>query len=217
MHIPIPAVSSVARSAPHRRQCLSIFLSVQLVFTRQATTSSKHPFPFPHRTNPTPHEIFHLPRSASQADIKSRCEHSFPLLARPMYPPRRWLPPSFNSPTLFGFLHRRDGFNDKITSWSRYTTLMQPVVSTTFRPLCVTPGFVPSRMRTAPFVVGTVTGVRERGIIGIPAIMLCAQSFGAVLADQDRLRHRRPRPTIAYNMEMIPMFGIRSCYLRSLR
>ncbi|KAJ6621515.1 hypothetical protein B0H10DRAFT_1789925 [Mycena sp. CBHHK59/15] len=32
----------------------------------------KHQYAFPTQTRPTPHQIFHLPRSASQADIKKR-------------------------------------------------------------------------------------------------------------------------------------------------
>lgn len=32
-------------------------------------------YPFPSHRNPTPHEIFHLPRGASQAQIKARCEY----------------------------------------------------------------------------------------------------------------------------------------------
>jgi hypothetical protein len=35
--------------------------------------SSTPPFPFPTHRNPTPHQIFHLPPGASQADIKARC------------------------------------------------------------------------------------------------------------------------------------------------
>ncbi|KAG6381832.1 hypothetical protein JVT61DRAFT_441 [Boletus reticuloceps] len=66
------AVSSVVRSVVHRRRRLSTLLSVQPVFTRLASTSSKHPFPFPSHRHPTPHEIFHLPRSASQDEIKTR-------------------------------------------------------------------------------------------------------------------------------------------------
>ncbi|KIY51893.1 hypothetical protein FISHEDRAFT_20784, partial [Fistulina hepatica ATCC 64428] len=31
-----------------------------------------NPYPFPSKAHPTPHEIFHLPATASQADIKAR-------------------------------------------------------------------------------------------------------------------------------------------------
>ncbi|KAH0836878.1 hypothetical protein J3R83DRAFT_8674 [Lanmaoa asiatica] len=104
----VPAAPSVARSVPHLRQNLSIFLSVQPVFTRQGSTSSKHLFPFPRCTNPTPYEIFHLPRSASQGEIKTRCEYLFPPLLHPTCSRlRRWLLALFNSSTLFGFVHHR--------------------------------------------------------------------------------------------------------------
>ena len=35
-------------------------------------------FPFPRTSNPSPWDIFHLKKDASQAEIKSRCE--FPML-----------------------------------------------------------------------------------------------------------------------------------------
>ena len=40
--------------------------------SRQASTSS-NPYPYPVKPHPTPHEIFHLPRSASRNDVKTRC------------------------------------------------------------------------------------------------------------------------------------------------
>lgn len=41
---------------------------------RARNISTKPMFPFPTGTpNPTPHQIFHLPRNAPQADIKKRC------------------------------------------------------------------------------------------------------------------------------------------------
>lgn len=39
---------------------------------REASTSA-NPYPFPKATHPTPHQIFHLPRSATRADVKARC------------------------------------------------------------------------------------------------------------------------------------------------
>ena len=39
-----------------------------------ASSSKSSPFPFPSHRNPTPHQIFHLPPGASQADIKARCK-----------------------------------------------------------------------------------------------------------------------------------------------
>lgn len=41
-----------------------------LIHSRLASTMSQ--YPFPHHPRPTPHQIFHLSPSASQADIKSR-------------------------------------------------------------------------------------------------------------------------------------------------
>ncbi|KAI0268692.1 hypothetical protein BC834DRAFT_792007, partial [Gloeopeniophorella convolvens] len=35
-------------------------------------SGSANPYPYPASTNPTPHQIFHLPPSASQKDIKAR-------------------------------------------------------------------------------------------------------------------------------------------------
>ncbi|KAI0785711.1 hypothetical protein C8Q75DRAFT_306320 [Abortiporus biennis] len=40
-------------------------------FIRQASTSA-NPYPFPPNSNPTPHQIFHLPKSASLKDVKTR-------------------------------------------------------------------------------------------------------------------------------------------------
>ncbi|KAJ7780065.1 hypothetical protein DFH07DRAFT_793606 [Mycena maculata] len=36
------------------------------------STASSSPYSFPSRPHPTPHEIFHLPRGASQADVRRR-------------------------------------------------------------------------------------------------------------------------------------------------
>ncbi|KAI0344557.1 hypothetical protein BDW22DRAFT_1326270 [Trametopsis cervina] len=35
-------------------------------------STSANPYPYPLHTNPTPHQIFHLPRTATQADVKAR-------------------------------------------------------------------------------------------------------------------------------------------------
>ena len=34
----------------------------------------KNPFPYPNNAKPTPHQIFHLPFNATQAQIKARCK-----------------------------------------------------------------------------------------------------------------------------------------------
>src|ERR1700687_1024632 len=36
-------------------------------------TCLNNPFPYPSHRNPTPHQIFHLPQNATEADIKARC------------------------------------------------------------------------------------------------------------------------------------------------
>ncbi|KAN0088329.1 hypothetical protein V8E55_005386 [Tylopilus felleus] len=65
----VSVASSLARSVLHRRRRFEKFLSVNPVFICRANTSS---FTFPPHTNPTPHEIFHLPHTASQDEIKAR-------------------------------------------------------------------------------------------------------------------------------------------------
>ncbi|KAF8512334.1 hypothetical protein JB92DRAFT_2812684 [Gautieria morchelliformis] len=69
-----------------------------LVQTRFATTSSgsqatPDAFPFPRHANPSPHEIFHLPRGASQSEIKSRY-YELVRIHHPDCPTARSLPPS---------------------------------------------------------------------------------------------------------------------------
>jgi len=151
----LDVVSSLVKSVPCPRQRLSKYLFSQPVFTRQTNTSTRHLFPFPPRTNPTPHEIFHLPRSASQNEIKTRCENHFLSSHIPtscvvhtiqFFHPFWIFAPSTAGPV---------GIN-KITSLSRCTTLMQPTASTMFRPRYVMPGSAPSRMPMASSVVELV-------------------------------------------------------------
>lgn len=40
---------------------------------RFASTDAAGHYPFPTHRHPQPHEIFHLPKGASQAEIRSRC------------------------------------------------------------------------------------------------------------------------------------------------
>ncbi|KAK0504885.1 hypothetical protein EDD18DRAFT_1126825 [Armillaria luteobubalina] len=40
--------------------------------SRRSLATKPNSYPFPRSTNPTPHQIFHLPRSASPEDIKAR-------------------------------------------------------------------------------------------------------------------------------------------------
>lgn len=41
------------------------------------TKEHDNPFPYPTHRNPTPHQLFHLPHNATEADIKSRCMCAF--------------------------------------------------------------------------------------------------------------------------------------------
>ncbi|KAJ7287641.1 hypothetical protein C8J57DRAFT_1496054 [Mycena rebaudengoi] len=50
------------------RRCL--FYTTRASYVRRA--SNKPAFPFPSNPNPTPHQIFHLPRNAPQDDVKAR-------------------------------------------------------------------------------------------------------------------------------------------------
>lgn len=43
-----------------------------VVQSRNASTKSTHPFPFPTSSSPTPHEIFHLSPGCTQKEIKAR-------------------------------------------------------------------------------------------------------------------------------------------------
>ncbi|TBU44981.1 hypothetical protein BD309DRAFT_1072370 [Dichomitus squalens] len=54
-----------------RLQLFTPSLSARKPPLRQASTSA-NPYPFPRTAHPTPHQIFHLPRSATQADVKAR-------------------------------------------------------------------------------------------------------------------------------------------------
>ncbi|KAF7970400.1 hypothetical protein HWV62_24197 [Athelia sp. TMB] len=54
--------------------------ALSLAPARFASTSSASPFPYPAHPNPKPHEIFHLSGTASQPEIKARCE--FPQLPK---------------------------------------------------------------------------------------------------------------------------------------
>lgn len=82
MHFPVHALYNTSRSlrtialihtAPAIRH-----LSSGVSQTTSAS-SSKNPYPFPSHRNPTPHQIFHLDTTASDAQIKARCEVLAPL------------------------------------------------------------------------------------------------------------------------------------------
>ncbi|OAX33264.1 hypothetical protein K503DRAFT_775805 [Rhizopogon vinicolor AM-OR11-026] len=47
-------------------------LTTRVNSSRLYASKSANPFPYPTQTNPQPHHIFHLPRNASQDDVKQR-------------------------------------------------------------------------------------------------------------------------------------------------
>ena len=53
---------------------LSLIMTRRHAHTVERTNQTpRNPYPYPAHRNPTPHQIFHLPHSASDADIKARC------------------------------------------------------------------------------------------------------------------------------------------------
>ncbi|KAI0633765.1 hypothetical protein C8Q77DRAFT_1057390 [Trametes polyzona] len=40
--------------------------------TRREASTSANPYPYPKNAHPTPHQIFHLPKTATRADVKAR-------------------------------------------------------------------------------------------------------------------------------------------------
>ncbi|EKM54153.1 uncharacterized protein PHACADRAFT_209970 [Phanerochaete carnosa HHB-10118-sp] len=54
-----------------RRQRAALFSSRSQTSQRLASTSA-NPYPYPTNLNPTPHQIFHLPRSSTKAEVKAR-------------------------------------------------------------------------------------------------------------------------------------------------
>lgn len=65
-----------------------------------ASSSKSSPFPFPSHRNPTPHQIFHLPPGASQADIKARCKSiTYTTHQLTLYPRQTTSSPGHSTPT----------------------------------------------------------------------------------------------------------------------
>lgn len=62
--------SSILNQQAYRTR--SILCYVAHRSCRHVSTSS-NPYPYPTHPNPQPHQIFHLPRSATQRQIKERC------------------------------------------------------------------------------------------------------------------------------------------------
>ena len=45
-------------------------------FSKRLASTSANPYPYPTTSNPTPHQIFHLPLSATKAEVRARCLYS---------------------------------------------------------------------------------------------------------------------------------------------
>ena len=83
----ITALSKLtSRTSSVNHRCMHAFLrttfrqhgtQISRLAGRNASTTrgSTNPYPYPSNSNPTPHQIFHLPLSASQQEVKSRCVH----------------------------------------------------------------------------------------------------------------------------------------------
>ncbi|KAI6040271.1 hypothetical protein EDC04DRAFT_1528330 [Pisolithus marmoratus] len=60
------------RSSPTFRCCLSQTFLLRVRLSRSYVRDRSNPLPFPRQRNPQPHDIFHLPKSATQKEIKQR-------------------------------------------------------------------------------------------------------------------------------------------------
>lgn len=63
-----PLRLSCSADKKYRTKTVPVF---RACYARHA--SSSNPYPYPNNLNPTPHQIFHLPKGASRADVKARC------------------------------------------------------------------------------------------------------------------------------------------------
>jgi hypothetical protein len=77
----LPSVTPITRTNCMYAHTRSGFCKSGLPVSRLArpmittTASSSNPYPYPPHSNPTAHQIFHLPLTASQKEVKSRCLH----------------------------------------------------------------------------------------------------------------------------------------------
>ncbi|KAG8872336.1 hypothetical protein FRB97_007751 [Tulasnella sp. 331] len=75
MHLPVNtclSTTSSLRTIAHIYSVPAIRYLSSGVSQTTSASSSKNPYPFPSHRNPTPHQIFHLDTTASDAQIKSR-------------------------------------------------------------------------------------------------------------------------------------------------
>lgn len=59
-----------------RRRVLQLSAKCNNPQLREYATPLSNPYPYPTHKSPTPHQIFHLPHSATENDIKARCVSS---------------------------------------------------------------------------------------------------------------------------------------------
>jgi hypothetical protein len=135
-------------------------------FASQSSPSST-PFPFPAHRNPTPHQIFHLPSDASQAEIKARC------MFVSIYPPQ---------------FHSTTHTMVQITS-SREPSIQTRQFHGSSLRACATPAFTPSPGPTTSSVGRHPTHAWARAS---PQTMNTLQSSPADDASTPGARHTTP-------------------------
>jgi len=57
--------------------------------SRSYASNSVNPFPYPTQAHPQPHHVFHLPRNASQEDVKQRCMYPLRIILCALQPNRK--------------------------------------------------------------------------------------------------------------------------------
>lgn len=81
--VPVSSTTCSSSAGPSKprttRTCIRVLRQVRLKPVGDACRSfarhvPRNPYPYPLHSNPTPHQIFHLPKSATKEDVKARCE-----------------------------------------------------------------------------------------------------------------------------------------------
>jgi hypothetical protein len=69
--------SALAQPAQMHRVGSALCRRTPPQFPRRYAHAASNPYPYPTTKSPTPHQIFHLPPSATENDIKARCASPF--------------------------------------------------------------------------------------------------------------------------------------------
>ena len=77
LHVSISA-SRVSCCGRARHQRYATIAAEDITPDKPPPPPLRNPFPFPKNSKPTPHQIFHLPFNATQAQIKKRCKQVHP-------------------------------------------------------------------------------------------------------------------------------------------